>query len=185
MSSSVPWEVLSERRLVDNPWLRVFEQRVRLANGVEIEGFHLIDGPEWAAVIAITQQDEVLFVRQYRHGVGEASLELPAGVIERNEDPAVAAARELKEETGFAVRSLEPLLIMNTEPARHTTRAHFFVAHGAYRVAEARPEATELIELQPIPTAQIGAALDAGRIRHGIHIAALLFAARRGVLRID
>lgn len=185
MSSSVPWEVLSERRVVDNPWLRVVEQRVRLANGVEIDGFHLIDGPEWAAVLAITEQNEVLFVRQYRHGAGQPSLELPAGVIERGEDPALAAARELTEETGFAVRSVEPLLVMNTEPARHTTRAHFFVGRGAYRAAEARPEATELIELDLIPAADIGAALDAGHIRHGIHIAALLFAARRGVLRID
>jgi ADP-ribose pyrophosphatase len=90
-----PWQVLSERTLVDRRWLEVREQRVRLANGHEIESFHLLKGPNWAGVLCLTEQREIALVRQYRHGLGGPSLELPAGVIDPGEDPLAAAKREI------------------------------------------------------------------------------------------
>src|SRR6478735_3041353 len=89
------WQVLSDSSLISQRWLEVREQRVRLANGHEIERFHLIHAPHWAAVLCLTQQREAVLVRQYRHGLGGPSLELPAGVIEAEEAPIEAARREL------------------------------------------------------------------------------------------
>ncbi|HYQ15420.1 MAG TPA: hypothetical protein VEQ58_06680, partial [Polyangiaceae bacterium] len=62
--------MLSDTSLVSQRWLSVREQRVRLANGHEIERFHLIQGPHWAAVLCLTRDREVVLVRQYRHGLG-------------------------------------------------------------------------------------------------------------------
>src|SRR5882672_10379867 len=92
------WQVLSEITLIAQRWLEVREQRVRLANGHEIERFHLIKGPDWAGVLCLTEAREVVLVRQYRHGIAGPSLELPAGVLDGAEEPLAAARRELLEE---------------------------------------------------------------------------------------
>ena len=185
MKSGRPWEVLSDQKLVDRRWLRIREQRVRLPNGHTIDEFHLIEGPDWASVLALTDDGNAVLVRQYRHGAGVDSLELPAGVIEPGEAGAVAAERELLEETGYRAASLHPLLTVDTEPARHTTRAHLFVATGAWSAGPPRPEASEQLELVVIPARELAARIDSGEIRHGVHVGAILLAARRGFLSLD
>lgn len=178
-----PWRVLESRLVVDRPWLRVREEHVALPSGVEIEEFHVVEGVDWVAVLAITGDAEVVLVEQYRHGLGGTSRELPAGVIDPGETPLDAARRELLEETGFASDAWEPLVTVSTEPSRHTNRAHFFLARGARRIAEASPEAVEQIEVRLVPSVELLEGLDHGMVAHGVHIGAILLAARRGWLQ--
>lgn len=177
------WRVLFEKVIVDRRWLRVREQRVRLPNGHHIDEFHLIEGPDWASVLAMTPNGELVMVRQYRHGIARASLELPAGVIEPHEPPLLAAQRELREETGYTARDWLPLMTVSTEPARHTTHAHFFVALGAERAGAARPEQSEVLEVELHPAAELLGLVEAGEVLHGVHVGAILLAERRGLLR--
>lgn len=185
MPPIVPWRVLSEQTIVERRWLRVREQHVQLANGHEIDEFHLVDGPDWAGMLALTASGEVVLVRQYRHGMGRESLELPAGVIEPDESDLVGAQRELREETGYASDDWHPLLVVNTEPARSTVRAHFFVARDAKAAFHAAPEQTEMLQIELHPARSLGKLIDAGEIRHGVQIAAILLAARRGFIEFD
>lgn len=178
----VPWQVLARRTLVERRWIRVDEDHVRLANGHEIEEFHLISAPSWTGVLAITEADEVVLVRQYRHGIAGESLELPAGVIEDGESPLDAARRELREETGYAAERWEPIADFATEPSRHTVRASFFCAFGARRVAEHSPDASEDIDVVTLPRAELVPRVLAGEIVHGVHVGAILLAERRGFL---
>jgi 8-oxo-dGTP pyrophosphatase MutT (NUDIX family) len=180
-----PWRVLSDRILVERRWLEVHEQRVELPNGHQIDEFHLIRGPDWAGVLPLTSDGNAILVRQYRHGVGRALLELPAGVIEPGESGRAAAERELREETGYVAESWHALQVMSTEPARHTTMAHFFVALGARPSGDASPDAGELITVEPHPVAELAALIDSGEILHGVHVAAVLLAARRGFLKLE
>ena len=176
------WEVLSDTPLVSQRWLEVREQRVRLANGHEIDRFHLIRGPHWASVLCLTEARQAVLVRQYRHGLGGPSLELPAGVIEPAEAPIDAARRELREESGFESPALEPLLSIAPEPARNTTRAHFFFARDAVRVSEQALDSGEDLEVLLVPAGELLELIDHGHIVHGAHIAAILSAWRRGLL---
>ena len=178
----IAWQVLSESTLIDQRWLEVREQRVRLANGHEIERFHLIKGPNWAGVLCLTQEREIVFVRQYRHGFGGPSLELPAGVLDAAEEPLAAARRELREETGFDAAQIEPLLSVAPEPARNSTRAHFFFARGAARVGAQALDSSEELEVVLVPASEVFALIEAGHIVHAAHIAAILLAERRGLL---
>jgi ADP-ribose pyrophosphatase len=176
------WQVLSDTSLISQRWLEVREQRVRLANGHEIDRFHLIHGPDWAAVLCLTPERQVVLVRQYRHGFGGPSLELPAGVLDANEAPLDGARRELREETGFAAESIEPLLLAAPEPARNSTRAHFFFARNALRVSELALDHSEDLEVLLVPASELLELIDQGQMVHAAHIAAILLAWRRGLL---
>lgn len=175
--------VKRSRTLLERRWLRVREEHVVLPTGVEIEEFHLIDGSDWAATLALTDDRRVVLVEQYRHGLGAVSRELPAGVIDPGEEARGAAERELLEETGMAAGAWEPLYVTHTEPSRHTNRAHFFLARGARAVARPRPESTESLRVVLVPVEEVLAGLGGGLVTHGLHVAALLLAERAGALR--
>jgi 8-oxo-dGTP pyrophosphatase MutT (NUDIX family) len=171
-----PWQVLETKLLISERWLQLREDRVKLANGHEIERFHVIHGPDWASVLCVTEASEVVLVRQYRHGIAGPSLELPAGVIEPHETPEQAARRELAEETGFEASDWMSIHAVPTEPARHTTRAHFFCARGARRTLRPAPEETEILEVVLVPLGDLARLALDGSIQHGVQIGAILAA---------
>lgn len=177
-----PWRVESDRVIVDRKWLRVRQQHVTFDDGGGIPEFHLIEAPDWAAIVALTATREAVLVRQYRHGLGGPSVELPAGVVDGGETPRDAALRELQEETGYSAPDAEPLSSVATETARHTNRAHFFFARDVTPSGKPTPGADERIEVLTLPARELVQwALD-GRIAHGVHVGAILTAAQRGWL---
>jgi ADP-ribose pyrophosphatase len=176
------WRVLERRTLLARRWLEVEEQRIALPHGGEIDEFHLIKAPDWVAVIALTPQNEAVCVEQYRHGAARVCLELPAGVIDEGEEPIETARRELLEETGHAVDTVEPLVTVHTEPSRHTNRAHFFFARGARLAREQSLDASENIRVRLVSAEELVRAALEGEIIHGLHVAAILLAVRRGLL---
>ena len=177
-----PWQVLDSRLLISERWLQLREDRVRLGNGHEIDRFHVIHGPDWASVLCVTEASEVVLVRQYRHGIGKPSLELPAGVIEPNETPEEGARRELLEETGYEASDWVNIQRVSTEPARHTTTAHFFCARGARLTQAPAPEESEVLELLKVPLADLARLATDGSIVHGVHVGAILVALQRGLV---
>ncbi len=177
-----PWEVLASRTLIERRWLTVREERVRTATGHVIEEFHVISSPSWACVCCVTAERELVLIEQYRHGRGAITLELPAGVIEREESPLAGAQRELREETGFEAAQWASLGELTPEPARGTHRAHLFVALGATLRHAQCLDASEDVRVRRFPLEAVGDLIDGGRIEHAVHVAALLLAARRGLL---
>jgi 8-oxo-dGTP pyrophosphatase MutT (NUDIX family) len=183
ISSSLvlPWDVLETRTVVDRRWLRLHEQRVKLANGAIIDEFHLFETPDWVAVIPVTSKGEVVLVNQYRHGLGRTSCELPAGVIDAGETPEQAAHRELLEETGYVAERLVPLIELSPEPHRSTHRAHFFLGLDVTFSGAARPEPSEVLEVTTRPVAALVEDALSGRIDHAAHTAAILLAHVKGL----
>jgi 8-oxo-dGTP pyrophosphatase MutT (NUDIX family) len=178
----LPWRVLSRTPLLQRTYLSVRQDRVRFADGREIDDFCVVESPDWAAVLCVTEDERVPLVRQYRHGIGQVSWELPAGALEPGEEPLVGAQRELLEETGFEATSWQPLLVASVDPARQVSRAHFFSAHGGRVTAAPLLDATEELETVLVGKPELLQMIDRGELVHGIHIAAILAAARRGLL---
>ena len=178
----LPWQVLESREILKKRWLEVHEQRVRLGSGHEIAEFHQLVAPSWAAVLCVTEGDEVVLVRQYRHGIRGESVELPAGVLEDGESALDAAKRELREETGYVADAWFPIVSVATEPSRHTVFAHFFCARRARLEGERALEESEDIELVMVPRAELLSFCERGAIVHGVHLGAILLAERQGLL---
>ncbi len=177
-----PWKLLERTLVLDRPWLRVYAERVGLQNGQIIEEFHLFDSPPWVAVIPIRSDGQLILVHQYRRGLGRVSCELPAGVIEPNESPMEAAARELLEETGAVATELRPLIELSPEPSRSTHRAHFFVGLGVRIERPPVLDRTEELRSEIINSTELLLRVERGEIDHAAHVAAILLAARRGYL---
>jgi 8-oxo-dGTP pyrophosphatase MutT (NUDIX family) len=175
---------VERRTLVERRWLTLYEDRIRLSNGGEIAEFHLVEAPNWAGIVCVSAGDEVVLVRQYRHGLRRESLELPAGVMEAGEDPLAAAQRELAEETGYVADAWQPLFDVSPEPSRHTVRAHFFCALGAVPARAQALDESEEIEVVQVPSSELFDLIQRGVIIHGVHIGAILFAAKRGLIKL-
>ena len=111
-------------RIVD---LRV--DTVRLPNG-HLTTREVIDHPGGVAVVAIDENDNVLTVKQYRYAFQTVLEEIPAGKLERGEDPAAAARRELSEETGASCETLTPLGEILASPGGFTEVLHLYMATG-------------------------------------------------------
>ena len=102
----LPWTVLGTEYLHRGPWLTVRRDRVRLPAGAVLDDYHVLEYPAWVSVVAVTPDDRLVLVRQYRNGVGAVHDELPAGTVEPGDPDSLAAAkRELLEETGYGAGS--------------------------------------------------------------------------------
>ena len=96
-----PWETLQSEYYIQRPWLTARKDTVKLPDGRVNDEYWILEYPSWINIIAVTDDDRYVMVRQYRHGLGIVSTELCAGVVEKNEEPLDAARRELAEETGY------------------------------------------------------------------------------------
>ncbi|NND70681.1 MAG: NUDIX hydrolase [Rhodothermales bacterium] len=162
--------------------MNVRKDEVRLPNGVILPEFHVVEYPDWVSVLAVTDDRKVVLVEQYRHGVESVSLELPAGRIDRAENPESAAVRELEEETGYVADDLRLIGTCAPEPAKHNNFAHLYFSGNVKRKGIARPDASEDIQVCLLPVAELDTAINENRFIHGIHITAILWARLRGWL---
>lgn len=123
-------------------------------------------------LVPVTPQGEIVFVRQYRHSVGQTLLELPAGKVEEGESPEAAAHRELMEETGYQAGKLERLLEFYVAPGYSQERMVIFLAQDL-TPGEAHPDFDEVIEVVRFPEEEVIRRLREGWFRDGKTIAGL------------
>jgi ADP-ribose pyrophosphatase len=176
----LPWQVLSSRPLVSRePWLRLWEEDVRLPNGEVIEGYLCSQSRDYAAVLALMQDGTVPLVRQYKHGKGAVSLDLPAGYLDENgESPLTAARRELEEETGVTAAAWQSMGGLVLDSNRGNTRCHLFLARDAVREGSQHLDATEELSVSFHRPSELLHLVLSGRIDSIGSVAGILLALR-------
>ncbi|SEG14449.1 NUDIX hydrolase [Paenibacillus sp. UNC499MF] len=121
---------------------------VRLPNG-ETATREIVKHPGAVAVLALTDDDRMIVVEQYRKALEKSQVEIPAGKLDPGEEPIRAAIRELEEETGYSSESVRPVCSFYTSPGFADEILHLFVAENLVR-GEARPDEDEFLECEEI-----------------------------------
>lgn len=141
------WKTLSSEYLIKRPWLTARRDKVQLPDGRILDEYYVLEYPIWVNVIAITKEGEMVLVRQYRHALGRTNFELVAGVLEKGEDPLVAAQRELLEETGYSGGEWKELMQLSATSSTMTNLTHCFLAEGVEKTALQNLDASEDLEV--------------------------------------
>ena len=140
----------------------------------QIGVFDVMHSPDWVNVIALTTDDEILMIEQYRHGTGAIELEIPGGVVDPGESPEDAACRELLEETGYAGSRPCLLGVSHPNPAFMNNCCSTWLVENAERVAEPSLDPEEDIRTIHFPVSEIPNLIGLGEITHAVVIAALM-----------
>lgn len=167
------WKHEEVEPLQDCRVFRVGRSLAHPPHGGEPHPFYRIDAEDWVNAVPLTPSGELVMVRQYRHGSRSVTLEIPGGIIEPGEDPAVAAARETREETGYAGSPPEPIGNVNPNPAVFGNRCHSFLIRDVERVSEIANSPTEETVVELVPRDRIPTLLRDGTIDHALVVAAL------------
>lgn len=168
------WRVEGSKSVHRDRWISLRADRCVTARGVPVAPYYVLEYPDWVNGLALTDDEQVVLVKQYRHGAGLVGLELPGGAVDPGEDPADAWRRELLEETGFEVGQLDATVSLTPNPATHTNWVHSFLARGCRRVAEPRLDATEDIEVVTLPLDEFVERLLGGECAQAMHFASAL-----------
>ena len=150
------WKILKSKLVFDNQWFTIRQDQVQLPNGKIIDDFFVLVRPDIVLTLAVTSNQEIVFVRQYRHATGEVLLELPAGSFNpKLESAETAARRELIEETGYVPIEMISLGTLYDNPIKDTNTIHLFLAKDVQPSGKQQLDATEDIEIVLVPVSQV------------------------------
>lgn len=133
----------------------------------------VLESVNWVNMVALTDAGLCVMVRQYRFGVGYATLETPGGMVDGGEDSLAAARRELREETGFTGGHWQYLGAVEPNPAFHDHLCHHWLATGVAHTQEPEPTLGEAIAMELMSQPQVIEAVRTGVIRHSLALSAL------------
>lgn len=137
--------------------------------------FYVLSTRDWINVVALTKDQKVLMVSQYRHGSGEVSLEIPGGAVDQKENPLAAAKRELREETGYEADHWYFLGSIRPNPAILSNTCHLYLALDAKEVAGLDLDEAEELEVSLHALRDVPRMIREGHIKHSLVIAAFYF----------
>lgn len=169
------WTVLDSKYIIQRPWATLRVDKLEMPNGNIKEEYYVLEYPTWVNMVGITEDNQILFVKQYRHGSGQIMVELPAGVVEEGEDPVVAAKRELLEETGYEFNDISYVCELYANPATSGNLTYTYVLTGGKKVQEQELDDSEDIEVVAMSIEEAKQFLFDNKIGQALHSSALFY----------
>lgn len=169
-----PWKKTGSQPLGD---FRIFtvrkDQKVSPRTGQSHE-FFVLDSLDWVNIVAVTPDEQLVMVEQYRHGTDTVELEIPGGLLnDPSESPVAAGLRELREETGYEGEQAQVLCAALPNPAFLSNKCFTVLVRNCQLKHPVEWDHGEDIITRLVPVREITGLIESGRIRHSIIVAAL------------
>jgi 8-oxo-dGTP pyrophosphatase MutT (NUDIX family) len=183
---NLQWKTLSSEYLFNDLWFKVRKDICESPEGKIIEPYYVYEFPEWVTAVALTEDNKVVMVRQYRHAAGEVCIELPGGCIDASDKSfEEAVARELLEETGYTFSAYEYLGRISANPSTNNNYMHMFLAQGGRKVAGQQLDGNEEIIVELYSLDELKQLMRENKILQAMHITCIFYAlGKLGVLVI-
>ena len=170
------WEIVKREVIEDFKIFQIEKKRARSPRTGKVSDVQAIRFPDWVLILAITPDEKVVMVRQYRHGIERVCLELPGGLVDPADgSPALSARRELLEETGYRADEIMLIGECYPQPAILSNRCFFYIAKNATEAQAQHLDSGEDIEIIKIPLKEIPARIENREIDHGMVLLAFFF----------
>ncbi len=176
MSKKNSWKVLSRTNVLKTPVFDIYKEKTVCPRNDYCSDFFVIECPNsWVNVVAVTDSNEIVMIKQYRAGTRKVELEIPGGLIDIEESPLNAGIRELEEETGYIGRKASVIGKVCPNPALQGNTCYTVLVEGASKKAELSLDEAEDIETLLVPVDNLEKIVINGEISHGLVLNALYF----------
>ncbi len=169
------WQKIASKYLVKEKWATLRVDTCKLQNGAIKDDYYVLEYPNWANAIALTKDNKVILVRQYRFAADIISLELPGGVIDDGEEPADGIKRELLEETGYSFESCELIATLYPNPATSTNQTFTYLLKGGIKTHEQHLDEHEILNVEEYTIDEVKQLLKDNKIDQALHVAGLYY----------
>lgn len=173
------WKTIDSKYIIQRPWATLRVDKLEMPNGNIKDEYYVLEYPSWVNMVAITEDNQVIFVKQYRHGASQIMVELPAGVVEENEDPEIAARRELLEETGYAFDDISYVCELYANPATSGNLTYTYLLTGGRKVQEQELDPSEDIDVVLMDLEDAKLFLFDNKIGQALHTSALFYTLKK------
>lgn len=165
------WKIKESKEIAD---CRVFTVREDFCENSETKqeaSFFVIENPNWVNIIALTKDEEVILIEQFRQGTNEVTLEIPGGMVDEGEEPIKCAERELLEETGFVAEEMIFLGKSRPNPAIQTNWIYHFFARDCEKTGETKFDEHEDIIVKLVKISEVKRLIKNEKITHSLVLA--------------
>src|SRR5687768_5875119 len=176
------WKLLSSEYIFRDPDLRFAVRKDKCVSpaGKLINPFYEYEFPEWATAVALTEDNKVVMVKQYRHASGEICIELPGGCVDDTDTNFESAvARELLEETGYSFSSYEYLGKISANPSTNNNWMHMFLAKGGKKIKEQQLDGNEEIIVELYSIDELKNLIYDHKIMQAMHVVCIMYALQK------
>lgn len=179
--NDLTWKLLSSEYIHKGKWATLRIDKCEMPDGRIVDDYYVLEYGNWVNAIAVTEENKILMVHQYRHAANIVSLEIPGGVIDEGEDPQQALRRELLEETGYQFDDFEPLCTLHSNPSTANNQVFSYLARGGKKVQEQDLDASEEIIVHEFTIDEVRQIVAENKVSQAMHCAALFY----GLMKLD
>ncbi len=169
----IKWNIKEENDLFSEKLYKIKSLQCHHPEKKVSHDFHIIETYDWINIVALTEDNQFILVKQHRLGTDKCTIETVAGLIEKGEDPKEAAKRELLEETGYSAENISIVNILAANPAIMNNHIYVYLATGCKKICEQNLDAAEDIEVLTYSEDEIRSMIKEGDIDHSIAVMAL------------
>jgi 8-oxo-dGTP pyrophosphatase MutT (NUDIX family) len=166
------WKRVESKKIADCRVFNVREDLSERTSDGKRATFFVVENPDWVNIIALTETNEVVLIEQFRHGAETIVLEIPGGMVDKNETPETAARRELLEETGFSSDRFIYLGKSQPNPAIQNNWIYHYLALNCEKMEETKFDEHESVITKIVPLAEIPQLIESEKIMHSLVLAA-------------